>query len=352
MPELGTLGALAPLDTLVAHSTAVVRADYFPGIWATNVLRDTTFGVPWYVDTRVLFYRSDILADAGYPTPPKTWSAWYDAMRRIRAQRGVGRYAVLLPVNEWAQPVILGMAANAPLLRDDGRYADFTEPRFTAAFDFYLRLFDDSLAPPVSNTQILNLYQSFGRGDFAMFVSGPWDVGECLRRLPASAKGNWMTAPMPAPDAVANIASTASISAGDTAKPGTSLAGGSSLVLFRQSSHQAEAWSLIEYLSEPAQQATFYRLAQDLPARRSAWRDSAIANNPYMTAFARQLTAVRPTPQVPEWDQITDLITTAGEKAVRGAASPAAVLATLNGDVDQLLAKRRWVLTHAATAAR
>ncbi len=353
LPELGTLHALVPLDSLIDRSRVIARPDYFPGIWATNVLADTTFGVPWYVDTRVLFYRSDLLADAGYAQPPATWSAWYDAMRRLRAQRGIGRYGVLLPVNEWAQPVILGLGAGAPLLRDGDRYGDFTDPRFAAAFAFYVRLFDDSLAPPVSNTQISNLYQSFARGDFAMFVSGPWDVGECLRRLPASLSGHWMTTPMPAPDPIASIPATAVIArATDTSGPGASLAGGSSLVLFRGSRHQDAAWSLIEYLSDPAQQATFYRLAEDLPARRSAWRDSAIARNPYMAAFARQLTAVRPTPQVSEWDQITDMITSAGEMAVRGVASPGATLAGLNADVDRALARRRWVIARTASVGR
>jgi multiple sugar transport system substrate-binding protein len=212
-----------------------------------------------------------------------------------------------------------------------------------------VRLFHDSLAPPVSNTQIANYYQSFARGDFAMFISGPWDVGECLRRLPPSLNGHWMTAPMPAPDPIQTIPVTAAVAAAtDSAGPGTSLAGGSSLVLFRGSAHQAEAWALIEYLSEPTQQAAFYRLAADLPARRSAWGDSAIAGNPYMQAFARQLTAVRPTPQVSEWDQITDLITSAGEAAVRGVSSPNAVLAGLNADVDGVLAKRRWVIARTA----
>ena len=243
-------------------------------------------------------------------------------------------------------------AISGALLRDGDRYGDFTDPRFAAAFAFYVRLFDDSLAPPVSNTQISNLYQSFARGDFAMFISGPWDVGECLRRLPASLSGHWMTTPMPAPDPIASIPATAVIARAPTrAVRARRSPVGSSLVLFRESRHQDAAWSLIEYLSDPAQQATFYRLAEDLPARQSAWRDSAIARNPYMAAFARQLTAVQPTPQVPEWDQITDMITSAGEMAVRGVALPGAALATLNADVDRALARRRWVIARTASVS-
>ena len=31
------------------------------------------YGVPWYVDTRVLFYRKDLLARAGYSSLPQSW---------------------------------------------------------------------------------------------------------------------------------------------------------------------------------------------------------------------------------------------------------------------------------------
>ena len=62
----------------------VKQSDYFPGIWATNVVGGTLYGIPWYVDTRVLFYRSDILAAVGFPHGPRTWAEWREAMQRIQ----------------------------------------------------------------------------------------------------------------------------------------------------------------------------------------------------------------------------------------------------------------------------
>ncbi|MGH7718798.1 MAG: extracellular solute-binding protein, partial [Gemmatimonadaceae bacterium] len=56
IPEFAALGALEPLAGRAAASAIVDSADYFEGIWATNVVDDTLFGIPWYVDTRVLFY--------------------------------------------------------------------------------------------------------------------------------------------------------------------------------------------------------------------------------------------------------------------------------------------------------
>src|SRR2546423_8748717 len=53
LPELVALGALEPLDERLARSASVERGDYFPGILDTNVIDGVTWGLPWYVDTRV-----------------------------------------------------------------------------------------------------------------------------------------------------------------------------------------------------------------------------------------------------------------------------------------------------------
>src|SRR5512140_3641247 len=73
IPELVALDALEPLDARLASTAAVPAADYFPGILDTNVIDGVTYGLPWYVDTRLLFYRSDILEQVGMTQPPRSW---------------------------------------------------------------------------------------------------------------------------------------------------------------------------------------------------------------------------------------------------------------------------------------
>ncbi len=328
IPEFSEVGALEDLTDRAAKSPSVTKADYFPGIWATNEVRGRTYGVPWYVDTRVLFYRTDMLAAVGFKQPPRTWSEWSEAMRRIKAS-GRARYAILLPTNEWEEPVVLALGSGSPLLADGGRYGAFRQPDFVRAFDFYIGMFREGYAPAVSNSQVSNLYQQFAQGDFAMYITGPWNVAEFRRRLPPSMEGRWSTAPIPAMRA---------------GKPGVSLAGGSSLVIFHGSQHAAASWKLIEFLSEPAQQIRFYELATDLPARRSAWSVKALAEDKQFPAFREQLEHVIPLPPVPEWEQIATSIYEHGEATIRGKSTEAAALADLDARANQILAKRRWML--------
>src|SRR5206468_6930214 len=137
VPEFVALNALAPLDTLTAQSKEIRRDDFFDGIWKTNVVNGKTYGIPWYVDTRLIFYRSDLLAKAGYKEFPKTWAEWVTAMKKIKSQMSERQYPMLMPTNEWPQPVIFALEEGSPILRDGGRYGAFEQPEFRKAFDFY-----------------------------------------------------------------------------------------------------------------------------------------------------------------------------------------------------------------------
>ncbi|MEO7963253.1 MAG: sugar ABC transporter substrate-binding protein [Gemmatimonadaceae bacterium] len=338
VPEFDALHSLLPLDSLVASSETIHQKDFFPGIWDTNVLNGVTYGIPWYVDTRVIFYRKDLLKRAGVDSMPTTWRAWRTAMEKVRDSSG-GKYAIFLPLNEWNQPVIFGMQAGSSLLKDNGTRGAFSDSTFRRAFDFYIEMFRDKLAPPLGAQQMSNLYQEMGRGLFAMYISGPWQLGEFANRLPPELQDQWATAPLPGPT-------------GDTS--GVSMAGGSSIVVFKSSPHRREAWKLVEYLSRPAVQAQFYHLSGDLPPTYEAWRDTALANNPRALAFKTQLERVRPLPKVPEWEQVAQKTLEYAERAIRGQMSNEATLRALDVEVDKILEKRRWMLNRGkvSSAAR
>ena len=331
VPEFVALDALEPLDARVSTSKDIQKSDYFQGIWDTNTVAGITYGVPWYVDTRVLFYRSDLLANAGCPQMPSTWASWRQCMVQVKSKMNDHQYPLLIPITEWPPIVILGLQAGSPILRDDGRFGGFSQPQFMKAFDFYVGLFRDGLAPPFAGTEISNLYQEFERGNIAMYISGPWQIGEFSARLPKDMQDKWMTAPLPGVDG-----------------PGVSLAGGASLSLFRGSRHKAEAWQLMEFLSRPGVQVRFHQLTGDLPARRAAWSDPVLSGNKYATAFREQLERAVPTPKVPEWEQIATKVFEHGERAVRGNQTPKQAMAALDRDVDRILEKRRWLMDHGA----
>lgn len=339
LPELATLGALAPLDAEVAGSSVVRPADYFPGIWRTNQLDGVLYGVPWYVDTRLVFYRRDQLAAAGFAAPPDSWSAWLSALRAIKAAAGPERFAILLPLDEFDQLLALALQQDEPVLSGGGRWGNFRSAGFRRALGFYLQLFAERLAPVVTQVQVPNPWHELAHGYIGCFLHGPWSIAEFRRRLPAAQQAIWATMPLPGPTG-----------------PGASTAGGSSLVVFRRTRRTRQVWQLIEYLSRPEVQAQFFARSGNLPPRRAAWADPRLGDDA-VAAFRDQLERVRPAPAVPEWERIATEIRVVSERAVRRVAalsppvSPAelaaivdAAAAELDARADQMLDKRRWIL--------
>ena len=331
IPEMAALRAIVPLDGYIAASHIVTPSDYFPGIWKSNVVGGKAYGVPWYVDTRLIFYRKDILAAAGFDHPPRSWAGWTRMLAALKAHARPGDWAALLPLNEFEQLVSLSLEQPGSLLRDGDRYGNFQAPQFQAALRFYLSFFRDGYAPRIDNTQVASVPIEFARGHYAFYVSGPWMIQEFATLMPASVQNDWATAPLPGPT-------------GATSNSG--IAGGASLVIFRNSRHRAAAWQLIEYLSRPSVQDAFHRLTGDLPPRRASWARPDIARDPYAAAFRAQLERARAVPRIAEYEQIVREMQTIAARAAWGELDVTQATALMDRKTDAILAKRRWMLAH------
>ncbi len=329
IPEFQAIAALLPLDSLIQVSSVISPSAYFEGIWNTNLIGKQVYGIPWYVDTRLLFYRRDLLAEVGFQHPPQTWNEWLTVARKIKQNPATkeSRSAVFFSLifNDWQIPVVLILANGGRLLKDDYCYAAFDDSATIAALDYYLTFFREALA--IRNmTEVANIYQAFEDGVFAMMVTGPWNVNELRKRAP-ELTNRWSTAPMP------------------VKKNGASIAGGSSLVIFKNSQHPGAAWKLIEFLAQPEIQQQFFQLTRDLPAVKSAWNSPALQQDPEIQAFYTQLEQVVATPPIAEWEQIAVKIQEHLEEVVFEKTDLKTAVQRLNREVDQILEKRRWLLS-------
>lgn len=331
--EFAALGALEPLDARIAATPGFAREDFFGGAWDSGVIEGRAYAVPWYVETRVPYYRKDLLAKAGVATLPRDWPQWKAAMAAIKRQAGPDQTAILLPLNEFEPLLNLAVQQPDPLLRDDGRYGNFRSQGFKRTLTFFLEMFDLGYAPRIDNTRISNVWDEFGKGTFSFYISGPWNIAEFRKRMPEALKDAWTTMPLPGPNG-----------------PGASIAGGTSFVVFQQSQHKDAAWKLIAFLSEPDQQLRLHELTGDLPPRRSPWTASrALANDPYAAAFRDQLERAVPAPKVPEWERIAQEMRIVGEQLANHRVTVDEAAAELDRRADAILAKRRWMLDHKPT---
>ena len=68
MGEFAEAGGLMPTP-----EGLVDEGDFFPGAWESTEVGGTSYGVPWYVETRVLYYRTDLAKQAGWDEAPTSW---------------------------------------------------------------------------------------------------------------------------------------------------------------------------------------------------------------------------------------------------------------------------------------
>lgn len=329
IPQFAALNAIIDLSEFIAKSEIIKPQYFFSGIWETNIIDNKVYGIPWYVDTRLMFYRKDVFQKAGFNEPPKNWDDLYKVCKKIKElNNDKEKYPIFIPTNEWNTFIIFALQAGAELLKENNTRSNFSSKEFKEAFDFLIKFHKEKLTP-FSMMQVTNIYQAMADEYISIYFSGPWNIPEFKKWMTGNLADKWATAPMPGYK---------------SEYPGLSLAGGSSLVIFKDSEHKSEAWKLIEFLSEPEIQLKVYNLTNNLPSVINAWNDSSLSEDIYMKAFYMQLQNVVPTPKIPEWEQIVfSKLQQYAEFAARGVMTTDEALKKLDEDANRILEKRRWM---------
>jgi multiple sugar transport system substrate-binding protein len=329
VPELYAMNALVNLDSFLLKSKIVSREKYFDGIWETNIINNSLFGIPWYVETRALFYRSDLLLQEGIKNPPQTWDEFLDVAKALtKDTNGDGitdQYGIFLPINPNLEPteVYFIFQNDGEILRYNDLYSNLESQEVIEALNFYLEFFKKGYSP-IEQNRITNLYQAFQSGFIGMFINGPWNINQIRTRFP-DFEEKWSVAPLP------------------MKKNRNSNAGGSSLVIFKNCKNLDAAWKLIEFLSQVRIQREFYKATSDLPSVKQAWEDSVLLNDPKIKAFYTQLQSAKPFPKIPEWEQIANKMGQWVEMAIFNKLTLEQAVKNMTSDVDRILEKRRWL---------
>ncbi len=106
------------------------------------------YGVPWFAETRVLFYNEDMFAAAGVQ-PPQTYSELMEAGQRIVETHGTGSAIAIAGTNVWDlihNWAIILWANGGDLVDMAGRRAAFNGPEGVAAMEYYVDLVRQGLA--------------------------------------------------------------------------------------------------------------------------------------------------------------------------------------------------------------
>ncbi len=68
--------------------TDEMKADHLDGPLQPITYEGKTYGVPWFTDAGMFYYRKDLLEESGFSQPPKTWDEMKEMVAKIRADSG------------------------------------------------------------------------------------------------------------------------------------------------------------------------------------------------------------------------------------------------------------------------
>ena len=167
--QLATRNAWLDLDGKVPPET---KAQYLPKIWQASTLNGKSFGIPWYLTTRISFYNQNLFKQAGIQKPPETYAELAEVAAKVKEKTGKYAFFVTFVPGDSGEVLESLVQMGVQLVDAQGKAA-FNTPAGVAACQYWVDLYQKKLLPPEVMTQghrhAIELYQS---GETALLSSG------------------------------------------------------------------------------------------------------------------------------------------------------------------------------------
>ena len=247
--NLASKGGLQPLEPLLPEGASTT---YLPRIWQAGQSaapdgQPQQFAIPWYLTARITLANMQILSEAGYTAPPRTWAevpAYAEAVKRR-----TGRYALFVTVvPEDSAELLESLVQMGVTLLDGRQRAAFNTPAGRRAFAFWSDLYRRGLLPREVVSQgyrrAIELYQS---GELAQVGSGAEFLRSIQTNAPQVAAATRPYPPLTGANGAANVAVM-------------------TLAIPRQSKVAEPATRFALFLTNASNQARFAQQARVLPS--------------------------------------------------------------------------------------
>ena len=261
-------------------------SDFSAGPLEAGQVNGEQLGVPWYVDTHVLYYRTDIAEQAGWDHAPETLDELKQMAADVKQVDGVENGIYISPsgADSWQGTLWAFFSSGVSLMDDEGNWTLDT-PQMHEATEYIDSFFKDGITgtnldvtPGVSITQFVN-------GETPIMTGGPTTISQI-----ADQGGD--------PDSYA----TAVIPKGESS---TSFVGGADFVVMDEAANPDAGWKFIQWMTKPETQVEWYKTATVLPSSQSAWENETFAGDDKLMAYGEQLKSTQAPPAVPTWAQVS-----------------------------------------------
>jgi N,N'-diacetylchitobiose transport system substrate-binding protein len=193
--QLAQEGLLVPLDPFIEADPAYESENYPESMVRDSHVDARRFSIPWYGGSSVIYYRTDLFAQAGVE-PPETWEELITVGRTLQQELDLEYPFAFNPRTPFMiMPWI--WQAGADILSDDARTVLIDSPESIYALEFIRDLMYVHGVMDPAMARGAQPQDAWSKGAAAFIIDGSWNIGRYNTLFPQW-QGKWNVALLPA----------------------------------------------------------------------------------------------------------------------------------------------------------
>jgi multiple sugar transport system substrate-binding protein len=311
--------------------TKTMRDKFLPSTLTSDLYSGKIWGVPYWHDSGMLYYRKDLLEKSGFGEPPKTWDQLKEMAQKVQSDSGI-KYGLVFQGANYEGGVCNALeyiwsAGGNVLDPNDPHKVVIDSPEAVSGLQMERSMVTDGITPQsVAAWQEDESQAPFLRGE-AVFMR-QWSYVYALLSDPSQSKIK--------PEQV-GITFIPSFS---EKEPGFGCLGDQSLYISTASQNQDAAWKLVEFIANPAEEKLAAISGGYLPTLKSLYNDKEVLNKvPVMSVAKEPLARNKPRPVSPYYSDLSLRMQAQFNDSLKGTVSPEQAAKTLQSQIAQIIKK-------------
>ncbi len=290
---------------------------------------DKIYGVPWFTDAGLLYYRQDLLEKAGYSEPPKTWEELQDMADKIKQDEGI-KSGFVFQGDQYEGGVCNGLEyiwthGGDVLDPNDPNKVVIDSPEAAEGLATEHSMLQRGVAPQsVSTYTETETDPAFLNGEAVFARNWPYMYALAgTEDYPNVTPEQIGIAPVPLAEGQAQLASAL---------------GGWNMLINAATDKQDEAWEFVQFMTSEESQRIRTLQATLLPTRASLYSDQEIREKVPVVALGEEaLKNARSRPVSPYYSDMSLEMAEQFNASLKGEVSPEEAVKSLQGSLTEII---------------
>ena len=324
--QFAARGWVADLSGLLSRD---LREAHLPAAIDSNTHEGKIYGVPWFTDVGMLYYRKDLLENSGFSGPPRTRGELREMSEKVRRDSGT-RHGFVFQGAEYEGGVVNGLEfiwnSGGDALEEDLTGVTVGAPGAVRGLEAARGMVEAGVSPEaVSSYKEYESYTVFLGGDAVFMRNWPNVYARAADPSLSSVEQGRI-----------GVSALPTARAGDPAYGG--LGGWNLMVNAASEDKMQAAWKFIRYLSAEEQQRERALHSGLLPTLEALYEDGEVLSKvPVITLGREAIRGARSRPTTPLYGDVSLAMAERFHASLSGTVSPERAAHMLEEDLEDIL---------------